>query len=318
MISVLGLGTALVGLAGMGTGDRFLSGILLAAGGWVVLTAPFAGVRVDGRGLRYRGVARRDFLPWSEVASVETGSLGGRLWNANVPVVTTRGGTEMTLLMLAGYEGWGGRPNARVREQAGTMTRRAALAREDARAAGATTAGLTLHRLVTRDQWNRYAAREAVYARADTPRGEVTLTRGPGVGRDPEEIANGAERWTLDLRGETRMVLFRICAGGYGSRWSLGRGVDGEFDGVPFRYSGRSALRPSRRAVVLEGDGIDVRFVHRGFGQVLVEGGERAALYGGLRGWDLTDASDPAVLAACVHEWAGAGHFLRTPVFREL
>ncbi|MFB7366769.1 hypothetical protein [Streptomyces hydrogenans] len=93
--------------------------------------------------------------------------------------------------------------------------------------------------------------------------------------------------------------------------------MDGELDGVPFRLSGHSALRPSRRAVVVEGVGIDVRIIQRAFSPVLIEQDEQIGLRRST-GWELLEASDLAVMATCLFEWTGAMHFIQTPVIRQL
>ncbi|MFE4660107.1 hypothetical protein ACFRFJ_25855 [Streptomyces hydrogenans] len=178
-------------------------------------------------------------------------------------------------------------------------------------------ADLVLRQAESEGSWNMYAARTEVFAEGTSPRGAVSLTRGPGIGGSPEEIANGAECWTVFLRGSPRIVLPRLCTPWYYSRWSLARGVDGELDGVPFRLSGRSALRPSRRAVVVEGAGIDVRIIQRAFSPVLMEQDEQIGLWRST-GWELLEASDLAVMAACLFEWTGAMHFIQTPVIRQL
>lgn len=143
----------------------------------------------------------------------------------------------------------------------------------------------------------------------------VSFARGSGIGGSPEEIANGAECWTVFLRGSPRIVLPRLCTPWYYSRWSLVRGVDG----VPFRLSGHSALRPSRRAVVVEGAGIDVRIIQRAFSPVLMEQDEQIGLWmWRSTGWELLEASDFAVMTACLFEWTGAMHFIQTPMIRQL
>ncbi|WP_306311130.1 hypothetical protein [Streptomyces hydrogenans] len=180
-----------------------------------------------------------------------------------------------------------------------------------------TTGDLTLGMVVARDRWALYASTEGIFARGATPRGEVSLTRGPGVGRNAEETANGAECWTLSLRGEPRLVIDKLGSPGYPAQRSLSRGVEGKLDGVPFRASAKSALRPSRRYVALEGDSIDVRFITRRMTPRLVEGGHEVGAVMGRR-WELNSPSDGAVLAACLYEWAVWVHFLRTPVIRQM
>ncbi|MFD4372193.1 hypothetical protein [Streptomyces sp. NPDC058486] len=180
-----------------------------------------------------------------------------------------------------------------------------------------TLGSLTLGRVVPHDRWALYAATEGVFAKGSTPQGDVLLTRGPGVGRNIEEIANGAERWSISLRGEPRLVINKLGTPGYFAQRSLSQGVEGHLDGIPFHAAARSAMRPSRRYVALEGDSIGVRFIARRIRPRLIERGEEAGVVTG-RYWDLRSPSEQAVLAACLFEWAGWDHFLRTPVVRQM
>ncbi|MGW6243352.1 hypothetical protein [Streptomyces roseolus] len=180
-----------------------------------------------------------------------------------------------------------------------------------------TRGDLALGMVVSRDRWALYASTEGVFAKGSTPRGDVALTRGPGVGRNVEEIGNGAERWVISLRGEPRLVIDKLGSPGYLAQRSLARGVQGQLDGIPFRASAQSALRPSRRYVALQGDSIDIRFVTRRITPRVVERGEEVGTVTG-RIWDLRAPSDQAVLAACLFEWTVWVHFLRTPVIRQM
>lgn len=119
---VPGLLLLMTSLGGVFSGDmRSVGGLITAAmflvpGGWTVVTAPFAGVRADGEGLRYRGVLKRAFLPWSQIDSIDAFPLGSELATAETIVVRGQEGEEpLMLLMLTGFTRK--RANNRVRAQ---------------------------------------------------------------------------------------------------------------------------------------------------------------------------------------------------------
>ncbi|MFK3732441.1 hypothetical protein ACI2LJ_19480 [Streptomyces sp. NPDC088090] len=129
LIFALGLLSCLTGLAGAtredtdAAGDWIMVAVFLVPGGWALVTAPFAGVRVDGGGLRYRGMLRWTALPWSEIESVEAEVVGGNSLVAEAPCVRTGGGRTLSLTVLAGYQGMRTEANSRVRAQVLTVRR---------------------------------------------------------------------------------------------------------------------------------------------------------------------------------------------------
>ncbi|MFD4371819.1 hypothetical protein [Streptomyces sp. NPDC058486] len=122
----LGLLMAFMGVAGILAGDfpseAFLIVPFLALGGWVSVRAPFMGVRVDEKGLRYRGIFRFASVPWAEVDSL-TVAWVGNLLVAEMPVVRKKDGKELLLPILAGYTRGDPPLNRRVRAQLLTMER---------------------------------------------------------------------------------------------------------------------------------------------------------------------------------------------------
>ncbi|MFF3755917.1 hypothetical protein [Streptomyces sp. NPDC002185] len=181
---------------------------------------------------------------------------------------------------------------------------------------GERVGNLTLRKEVPQSRWVAPAESADAYAEGETPKGLVSLTREPGPRRNPEDIANRTERWTLSLRGEPRIVIDRLGVPGYLTRRLLSDGLDGTVDGTAFRISARSALLPSHRYVALRGDSIDVAFVPCGVRQKVVEQAEIVGVKPFTGGWELREASDAVVLATCLFEWAMWIHFLRTPVVR--
>ncbi|MFE0641642.1 hypothetical protein ACFW2Y_08530 [Streptomyces sp. NPDC058877] len=152
-----------------------------------------------------------------------------------------------------------------------------------------------------------------------TPRGEVTLIRERGPRIRPEDHADAVESWTVSLRdGGAALRVHRLVATPLLLRWRIRKGFEGEVDGDPFRLTGRSALRRSRRSVTYEGPTIDVRIVPRAFGLRLVERGEEVGFRSFSGEWELSDPTDHAVLTVCLFEWAGLEGLLRTPVLRDL
>ncbi|MFJ3091988.1 hypothetical protein [Streptomyces hydrogenans] len=139
LIFAVGLLMCLTGSAGAfsedtdSVDDWIMVAMFLIPGGWALVAAPFAGVRVDGNGLRYRGMAKWTTLPWSEIDSVEAEVIGGSSLVAEAPCVRTRDGRTLSLAVLAGYQGMRTEANARVRAQVLTVRR----ARASAHARGA-------------------------------------------------------------------------------------------------------------------------------------------------------------------------------------
>ncbi|MFE9045891.1 hypothetical protein ACFYOG_33965 [Streptomyces sp. NPDC007818] len=123
----------------------------------------------------------------------------------------------------------------------------------------------------------------------------------------------------MSLRdGETTLKVHRLVADPLSLRWKIGKGFEGEADGEAFRFTGRSALRRSRRSVTYEGPTIDVRIVPRAFSLRLVARGQEVGFRSFGNQWHLPNPTDHAVLAVCLFEWAGLGDLLRTPVLRDL
>ncbi|MFD4152977.1 PH domain-containing protein [Streptomyces hydrogenans] len=126
-VFAMGLVFVLMGAGGVSAGDfrqdTVLIVLFLTLGGWISLRAPFMGVRVDSRGVRYRGVLKSTSVPWSEIDAVVVDYVagGGGLLEAEVPVVKKANGKEMPLLVLAGYTAGQPRVNARVRAQLATI-----------------------------------------------------------------------------------------------------------------------------------------------------------------------------------------------------
>ncbi|WP_432065854.1 hypothetical protein [Streptomyces sp. C10-9-1] len=114
------------------------------------------------------------------------------------------------------------------------------------------------------------------------------------------------------------LTVHRLVADPLSLRWRMWKGFEGEADGEPFRFTGTSALRRSRRSVTYEGPAIDVRIVPRAFSLRLVETGEEVGFRSFSNQWELSDPTDHAVLAVCLFEWAGLEDLLRTPVLRDL
>ncbi|MFE5792261.1 hypothetical protein ACFQ8C_06725 [Streptomyces sp. NPDC056503] len=167
--------------------------------------------------------------------------------------------------------------------------------------------------------WRKPATVAEVHARCATPRGEATLVRERGPRTCPEDHADAVETWTVSLRdGEAALKVHRLMGDSLYLRWRMWKGVDGEVDGEPFRFTGTSALRRSRRSVTCEGPTIDVRIVPRAFGLRLVERGEDVGSRSYGTDWELPEPTDHAVLAVCLFEWVGLGDLLRTPVLRDL
>ncbi|MFE5595935.1 hypothetical protein [Streptomyces sp. NPDC056549] len=169
-------------------------------------------------------------------------------------------------------------------------------------------------------EWRNPAIAAEVYARCITPRGEATLIRERGPRTRPEDHADAVESWTVSLRdGEATLKVHRLVADPLSLRWRIWKGFEGEVDGEPFRFTGTSALRRSRRSVTYEGPTIDVRIVPHAFSLRLVErGGEEVGSRSFRNQWELPDPTDHAVLAVCLFEWAGLEDLLRTPVLRDL
>ncbi|MFD8589982.1 hypothetical protein ACFV1B_10630 [Streptomyces sp. NPDC059637] len=168
-------------------------------------------------------------------------------------------------------------------------------------------------------KWRGPAITAEVYAKCTTPRGEVTLIRERGPRTRPEDHADAVESWTVALRdGEATLKVHRLMPEPLLMRWRLWKGFEGEVDGEPFRFTGTSALRRSRRSVTYEGPTIDVRIVPRAFSLRLVEQGEEVGFRSFSNQWELPDPTDHAVLAICLFEWAGLEDLLRTPVLRDL
>ncbi|MFI8763339.1 hypothetical protein ACIGN6_00120 [Streptomyces sp. NPDC053792] len=127
------------------------------------------------------------------------------------------------------------------------------------------------------------------------------------------------ESWTVSLRdGKATLKVHRLVADPLLMRWRIRKGFEGEVDGEPFRFTGTSALRRSRRAVAYEGHAIDVRIVPRAFSLRLVERGEEVGFRSFSGQWELPNPTDHAALAVCLFEWAGLEDLLRTPVLRDL
>ncbi|MFB9435777.1 hypothetical protein [Streptomyces showdoensis] len=168
-------------------------------------------------------------------------------------------------------------------------------------------------------EWRNPAIGADVYARCTTPRGEVTLIRERGPRTHPEDHAYAVESWTVSLRdGETALKVYRLVPEPLPMRGRIRQGCEGEVDGEPFRFTGTSAIRRSRRSVTYEGPTIDVRIVPRAFSLRLVEQGEEIGFRSFSNQWELPNPSDHAVLAVCLFEWAGLEDLLRTPVLRDL
>lgn len=132
----LGLLVLSIGVSGLAVGgfrgNEFTITVSLVFGAWVTLTAPFAGVRIDGVGIRYRGIFKRLVLPWSQIESVSVDYVGGNgLLEAEMPVVKKKDGKDVPILILAGYTSGKPRVNGRVRRQAAAMQE--ALARAHSR-----------------------------------------------------------------------------------------------------------------------------------------------------------------------------------------
>ncbi|MFD5326638.1 hypothetical protein [Streptomyces sp. NPDC127092] len=124
----MGLLPLAIGLSGLllgkFDGNEFTVVIALVIGVWVVATAPFAGVRVNDRGVLYRGILKRKRFTWDAVQSVTVEYVGGNgLLEAEMPVVKTKDGSEIPLLILAGYTSGHPRVNRRVRQQAAVIQR---------------------------------------------------------------------------------------------------------------------------------------------------------------------------------------------------
>ncbi|MEV5986398.1 hypothetical protein AB0L85_15465 [Streptomyces sp. NPDC052051] len=176
-----------------------------------------------------------------------------------------------------------------------------------------------VHRGIPFADWKNPATAAKVYARCSTPRGEVTLIRERGPRTRPEDHADAVESWTVSLRdGEATLKVHRLVADPLLLRWRIRKGFEGEVDGEALRFTGRSALRRSRRSVMYEGPTIDIRIVPRAFSLRLVERGEEIGFRSFSGQWELPDPTDQAVLAVCLFEWAGLADVLRTPVLRDL
>jgi hypothetical protein len=168
-------------------------------------------------------------------------------------------------------------------------------------------------------EWRNPANAAEVYARCTTPRGEVTLIRERGPRTRPEDHAHAVESWTVSLRdGEATLKVHRLVPEPTSLRWRIWKGFEGEVNGEPFRFTGTSALRRSRRSVTYEGPTIDVRIVPRAFSLRVVERGEEVGCRSFSKQWQLPAPKDHVVLAACLFEWAGLDALLRTPVLRDL
>ncbi|MFF9018533.1 hypothetical protein ACF09C_36930 [Streptomyces sp. NPDC014870] len=123
---VLGLMALSIGVSvlavGEFSGNEFTVVLSLGLGGWVSATAPFAGARVDERGIHYRGIFKRTRLSWGEVQSILVEPLGGSgLLEAEMPVVKKADGKDLPILVLAGYTSGRPRTNGRVRRQVTVM-----------------------------------------------------------------------------------------------------------------------------------------------------------------------------------------------------
>lgn len=124
---LLGLLVLSIGVSGLAlgefSGNEFTVTLTLAVGGWVSITAPFAGVRVDDRGIRYRGILKRATVPWEKIRSISVDHVGssGGLFEAEMPVVKVAEGKDLPLLVLAGYTSGQPRVNERVRRQVAVM-----------------------------------------------------------------------------------------------------------------------------------------------------------------------------------------------------
>ena len=172
-----------------------------------------------------------------------------------------------------------------------------------------------LTRNVTLGKWRGPCEKEGVYGEAATPLGKVTLIRSPASRTDILALAERRERWKLILSGVV-MELRNFGAPGHMSQKLLKRGVSGQFDETGFDIEASSAWRYSRRH--LSFSGLDVTFVPRIMGVELREGGRQVALRGIGGDWGMCNASEKAVLSACLFEWADMGFFLRTPFVRLL
>lgn len=180
-------------------------------------------------------------------------------------------------------------------------------------------ADFRVSREMTFVEWRNPAVAAEVYARCTTPRGEVTLVRERGPRTRPEDHADAVESWTVSLRdGEVALKVHRLVPEPLRLRWRLGKGYEGEANGEPFRFTGTSGLRRSRRSVTYEGPTIDVRIAPRAFGLRLVEQGEEVGSRSFSNHWRLPNPTDHAVLAVCLFEWVGLEDLLRTPVLRDL
>ncbi|MFF8381344.1 hypothetical protein ACF07V_35130 [Streptomyces sp. NPDC015661] len=122
-------------------------------------------------------------------------------------------------------------------------------------------------------KWKNPATAAEVYARCATPRGEVTLIRERGPRTRPEDHADAVESWTVSLRDEVALKVHGLVPEPLPMRRRSRKGCEGEVDGEPFRFTGASAVRRSRRSVTYEGPTIDVRIVPRAFSIRLVEQG---------------------------------------------
>lgn len=89
----------------------------LLLGLWLCLLTPLSRVKINEDGIKYRGLAKFWSVPRSEIASVDVATQHGAVFTSEAPVVKTKTGDELPLLILAGYS-VGGAVNRRVISQA--------------------------------------------------------------------------------------------------------------------------------------------------------------------------------------------------------
>lgn len=176
---------------------------------------------------------------------------------------------------------------------------------------------MELKRDVSLTTWRAPAHQEAVYASGHTPLGSVILTRGPGDRGRAESAGEAWEDWVVTLRAGQRLEVHGLAAPGYPVRKRLRMGVAGSVEGRPCRVTVSSAYLWSKRSVCLRGDRGELAFTTTGLAMSLAEDGVvRGVRRGG--GWEFSAPTAPAILAACLFEWAEMAHFLRTPGLRLL
>lgn len=174
-----------------------------------------------------------------------------------------------------------------------------------------------LKREVSLTAWRAPAHQEAVYASGNTPMGSVILTRRPGDRGHAESAAEAREDWAVTLQSGQRLEVHGLAAPGFLVRKRLRGGVAGSLDGQACRVAVSSAYFWPKRSVCLQGDSVELAFTTRGLAMSLMEDGEmRGVRRGG--GWEFSASTAPAILAACLFEWAEMAYFLRTPGLRLL